>query len=266
MSTRKPYPSDLTDAEWRILEPLVPAPAPNGRPADYDRREIVNAILYLLRSGCAWRLLPHDLPDWHLVYHYFARWRDDGTWARVHDALRRKVRRRAKHQAEPTAAILDSQSVKVTDQGGVQGYDAAKHVKGRKRHVLVDTLGLLLVVLVTAASVQDRDGGQCVVATARARYPRLRHVWADRGYAGQFATWVRAVCRWSVEIVGAAIHRPYFQVQQRRWVVERTFGWLNRYRRLSKDYERLTTSSEALIELSMTHLMVRRLATRQARN
>jgi putative transposase len=162
--------------------------------------------------------------------------------------------------------MLDSRSVTVRDQGAVQGYDAAQHIKGRRRHGLVDTRGLLLVVLVTAASVQGRAGGRHVIANFRARYPRLRYLWADRGHAGQFATGARSVYRWTVDIVGAALHRPYFQVQRRRWVVERTFGWFNRYRRLSKDYERLTTSSEALIQLSMIQLIVRRLATRQARN
>jgi len=211
-------------------------------------------------------LLPHDLPEWHLVYHYFAAWRDDGTLERIHDALRPKARRRAGHPREASAAILDSQSVKVADQGGPSGYDAGKQVKGRKRHLLVDTQGWLLLILVTAASVSDPAGGRQLLERAKARYRRLRHLWADRAYAGRFAEWVRRTCAWTIELVGAQIKLPYFAVQKRRWVVERTFGWLNRYRRLSKDYEYHTASSEALIRLAMIHVMVRRLAQRQARN
>ena len=262
---RPPYPTDLTNAEWRILRPLVPAPKPGGRPAAYDRREIVNAILYLTRNGCSWRALPHDFPPWATVYHYFQTWRDDGAWAQMLAALRRSVRRTAGRHAQPSAAVLDSQSVKVTDPGGAVGYDAGKKIKGRKRHLLVDTLGLLLVVWVSAANVSDRAGGQHVLERVGAPLRRLRRVWADRAYRGGLVTWAWEQGRLVLETVGSAVKLTRFSVQRRRWVVERTFGWLNRYRRLSKDYEGLTVSSEAWIQIAMINLMVQRLAVHRRR-
>jgi putative transposase len=261
MTTRLAYPTDLTDAEWHILEPLVPAPAPNGRPVDYPRREIVNALLYLVRTGCAWRLLPHDLPPWPLVYHYFQQWRDDGTWTQMHDRLRAKLRRNSGRRPQPRVAVLDSQSVKMTDQPGPRGYDGGKQIKGRKRHLLVDTLGLLLTVVVTAASVSDPAGAQQVVARAQPALGRLRLIRADAGYRGAaLAAWVWARRHWTLEIVEHLVPVHRFLLLPWRWIVERTFGWLNRYRRLSKDYERLPASSEALIRIAMITLMVRRLA------
>jgi putative transposase len=265
METRQGYPTDLTDAEWCILGPLVPAPAPNGRPADYDRREIVNGILYVNRAGCAWRLLPHDFPPWPIVYHYYRQWSRDGTWERINDALRAKVRQAEGRHRRPSAAILDSQSVKMTDQPGVRGYDGGKQVTGRKRHLLVDTLGLLLMVVVTAANSSDQAGAKTVLERAKPQQPRLKHLWADAGYKGvPFATWVATHCQWAVEIVEHLVPRHTFEVQRWRWIVERTFGWLNRYRRLSKDYERLPASSEALIRVAMINLMVQRLACLRA--
>lgn len=261
MNTRLPYDTDLTDAEWAILERLVPAPAPNGRPVDYSRREIVNALFYLNRAGCAWRLLPHDLPPWSLVYAYFKRWRDDGTWTAIHDALRGKVRQAAGKQVQPSAAVLDSCSVKMTDQAGPRGYDGAKKVTGRKRHLLVDTLGLLLMIVVTAASIGERAGGEQVVRRTQAGLPKLQRLWVDAGYRGAaFIDWVRAQCGWVVEIVEHLVVVHEFKLLPWRWVVERTFGWLNRYRRLSKDYEVKPSSSEALIRIAMINLMVQRLA------
>jgi putative transposase len=261
MATRLPYPTDLSDAEWRILGPLVPAPAPNGRPVDYTRREIVNALLYFNRAGCSWRLLPHDFPPHPIVYYYFKTWRDDGTWTLIHDALRGKVRQAAGKSVQPSMAILDSQSVKMVDQAGPRGYDGAKQVKGRKRHLLVDTLGLLLVIVVTVASVGERTGGETVLRTAKALLPKLRLVRADAGYKGAaFCAWVHAQCGWVLEIVEHLVPMHEFKLLPWRWIVERTFGWFNRYRRLSKDYEVKPSSSEAFIRLAMINLMVQRLA------
>lgn len=260
MNNRTRYPSDLSDAEWKLIEPLLPPPCQRGRPIEYPRREILNAIFYLLRSGCAWRMLPHDLPRWKLVSFYFYAWRDDGTLQRIHDTLRGKVRAAAGRNVQPSAAILDSQSVKTTDQGGERGYDAGKHINGRKRHLLVDTMGLLLVVFVTAASVQDAVAAKSVLLTAKERFARLRHIWADAAYAGALVDWVAQSLGWVLEIVKHLVKVVGFKLLPRRWVVERSIGWLNRSRRLSKDYETNTNSSEAMIMLVMIRIMLRRLA------
>src|SRR5437870_4524785 len=258
---RKPYPTDLTDKQWQKIEPLIPPPKPGGRDRKTDMRELVNALRYLLRGGVAWRLLPHDFPPHGTVWWYYWTWRKDGTWLRVHDALREQVRTQAGKEPTPSAGVLDSQSVKTTEKGGPKGYDAAKQVKGRKRTLVVDTLGLLLDLWVHPADIQDYDAGKEVLATIVEFYPRLKKVWAE----GQFGKnglpeWAAAEAGVELEIVKRPEGAKGFVVQAKRWIVERTLGWLNGYRRLSKDYEATTESSETMIYLAMIDLMVTRLA------
>jgi transposase len=263
---RRPrYPSDTTDTEWVLIEPLLPSPActrvAGGRPEAHPRREVVDAIRYLVHNGCVWRALPADFPPWRTVYGFFARWAADGTLDRVHDALRDQVRLDAGRRRQPSAAIIDSQSVRAADTVPKQsrGFDAAKKVNGRKRHVAVDTLGLLLVVLVTAASVQDRDGARPLLWRLRVAQHRIQLVWADAAYAGRLVAWAAGALRLRVEIVRRRLAHA-FQVLPRRWLVERTFAWISRHRRTVRDYERLPDHHQAMVTWAMITVMTRRLA------
>jgi putative transposase len=254
------YPSDLTDTQWQSIKELIPAAKPGGRPRSLNMRLVVNAIFYVVVGAIEWRMLPREYPKWPRVYAYFASWRHDGTWQRIHDIVRAHVRRRAGRHKHATAGCLASQTVKRAARPGPRGFDAGKQCRGRKRHVLVDTLGLLLVVVVTAASVQDRDGARLVLGCRRGAWKTVRRVWVDGAYRGQLLDWGWSHARLTLQVVRRPDAQRGFVVLSRRWVIERTFAWRGQARRLSKAYEQLPRSSEAVIYMTMIRLMLRRLA------
>jgi transposase len=268
MGSSPAYPSDLTDAQWALIEPLVPVRSTRGRgtrggrPAKYPRRRVVDAILYVTRTGCSWRQLPHDFPPWETVFYYFQRWNADGSTDRIHAALRNAARDADGRDPMASAGVVDSQSVPgaATVGAGSRGYDAGKRVNGRKRHLVVDTGGLLLVVLVTAASVQDRDGGITVLDRAKMAMPSLALVWADGAYSRRCSEFAARALHMLVQVVAKAVGQRGFAPLPRRWVVERTHAWITGNRRMSRDYERLPAHAEAMIKWAMIGLMARRLA------
>jgi putative transposase len=288
---RKPYPTDLSDEEWNYIEPHIPTPKEHGRPRIHSLRQILNATFYVLRSGCQWRMLPHDFPRWPTVYYYFRKWRIDGTWESINRAIRERLRVRLKRDPQPSAGIVDSQSIKTSGVGGEErGYDGGKKIDGRKRHLLVDTEGFVLKAKVHSAKISEQEGIKKLLRQADEKFPCLKHLWLDAGYRGEDKGkgWVEKVLGWTVEIV----ERPRkpapekvleawaaewakegkkidwqkllpprgFQALPRRWVVERSFAWICHNRRMSKDYERLSATGEAFVYAALSRLMVRRLA------
>jgi putative transposase len=261
MSKTRSYPSDLTDDQWEIMRRLLPKRKTKvGHPVTVERRDLVEAILYILRTGCQWRLLPHDFPPWGTVSSQYYRWRRAGVWQGIEATLYPRVRQEAGRNARPTAGIIDSQTVKTTEAGGPRGYDGGKKINGRKRHIVVDTLGLLLAVVVHAANIQDYVGAKLVLEKAKARFRTLKRIYADGIYKlGSLPSWALFMCKVVLEVVEKAPNLVGFHVVKHRWKVERTFAWLGRNRRLSRDYERTTTSSETWIHIANVKLLLNRL-------
>jgi putative transposase len=264
MEDKQRYPSDLTDAEWEWLEPLLPKPKRGGRPIKHPRRLIADSIFYIVRGGCSWRMLPKDLPPWQTVYDYFRQWAQQALWFQIHQILSTMVRVRSGRSPTPTAAILDSQSVKMGDQTGVRGLDPAKKINGRKRHVLTDTLGLIIMALVTPADVQDQDGARVLLEPVFQALRRLQVIWADSKYGVHWLMkWIkgqRPHGKLHLEVVAKPPGQKGFRILPKRWIGERTFGWLVKSRRLVRDYETRTDHSESFIYIAMLRIMLRRLA------
>jgi len=255
------YASDLNDAEWLVLSFFLPARCHVGRPREVDLRLVVDAILYVLSTGCQWRALPHTFPPRSTVQYYFYLWRDQRLWRRINLALVRRARQAMGRNAVPSAGVIDSQSVKTTESGGPRGFDAAKKVKGRKRHIITDTQGFPLAVLVHSANIQDNPGAVPLLGALRQSFPKLRHIFADRVYRGKkLRDAIAAFGRWTIEIVTRSEHVGTFKPEPKRWVIERTFAWLGRNRRLAKDFERTIESAEAWFLIASIQLISRRLA------
>lgn len=255
---KKRYPSNLSEGAWNCLKAHLPWSAV-GRPRALSLRQVINAILYVLKTGCQWRQLPRDFPAWSAVYYYFYCWTHNGTWERLHNLLRARLREKSGRHKHPTAGCLDSQSVKCTAIPGERGYDAGKKVNGRKRHILVDTLGLLLTVMVTTASMQDREGARLLLNRLPGSCKKLRKIWVDGGYSGRLVEWAAERFKFNLAVVLRPKETKQFVLLPRRWMVERTFGWLNHSRRMSKSYERLCRTDEAWVYIAMTRIMLARM-------